>query len=163
MSQKKIKVMCLICAGDTCLRGAGRKNNWKRYPVTMWHELFWHRLAHICNCLHLWLLTWKCCKWRGTQTGVWSMDRWQCCTRTEDASCREPGRRWGTRVGKRATSGFFSYLRTTGWNPQSPGKYLMSVEFDIQVYDKSKAICMKWTVFFNLERRHLELFVNLSY
>ena len=32
-------------------RGAGRKNNWKRYPANVWQELFW--LAHICNCLHL--------------------------------------------------------------------------------------------------------------
>ena len=66
-----------------------------------------------CSDLHTfvtactWLLTWKCWKGCGTQ-GVWSMDRWQCCTRTEDACCREPGRRWGTRVGKRASSGFLS-------------------------------------------------------
>ena len=55
------------------------------------------------------------------------------------------------------------FSRTTGRDPQSPGKYLMSVESNVQVCNKSKAICMKksWTIFFIW--RHLELFVNQSY
>ena len=106
-----------------------------------------------CSDLHTfvtactWLLTWKCWKGCGTQ-GVWSMDRWQCCTWTEDTCCREPGRRWGTRYGQTCYFGTPFVLeaifsRTTGWDPQSPGKYFMSAEFNVQVCNKSKAICMK--------------------
>ena len=42
----KSYVLDLCCAA---YEEQDKRNNWKRYPVNVWEELFWHRLAHICT------------------------------------------------------------------------------------------------------------------
>ena len=146
-----------LCWLVACLRGAGRKNNWKRYPVTMWHELFWHRLAHICNCLHLALdlkmleVTWH--PSRGLIHGSLAMLH-------QDRGCQLQRARTALRDegGKRVISGFLSYLRQFSQEPQEGIlNHQVNIWCRLNLMSKSaiKAKLFAWNsheqFFFNLE------------